>query len=305
MSTAQITQRELPPELSVKASDRLGLTIFFAVVLHSLIILGISFSREDQEKPPEKLPGLEVTIVKSMTDKEVEDAKFLAQANQEGGGNVDEELLPTSDMTSAIPSDEISELSEVVPEMVLPTETDASKMQLLTADQSKIKLKSETNESELDTNVVDEKKAQLMALKKQSEALSAEIANMRKNYAKKKRHKIIAPSTKEYRFASYQESWRKKVEHIGTQEFPDQAKRKKLEGNLTMAVTIRKDGSIAKINILKYSKYKIFDDYAKRIVNMAAPYDVFPEDLSVDFDELTIVRTWKFLPGNRVKTYAK
>jgi len=305
MSTAQIAHSELPPELSVKASDRLGLTIFFAVVLHSLIILGISFSKEDEEKLPEKLPGLEVTLVKSMTDNEVEDAKFLAQANQEGGGNVDDDVLPTSDMESAVPSDEISQLSDVVPEMVLPTESDASRMQLLTADQSKIKLKSESNESEIDSKVVDDKQAQLMALKKQSEALSAEIANMRKNYAKKKRHKIIAPTTKEYRFASYQESWRKKVEHIGTQKFPDQAKRKKLEGNLTMAVTIRKDGSIAKIKILKYSKYKIFDDYAKRIVNMAAPYDIFPEDLSVDFDELTIVRTWKFLPGNRVKTYAK
>ena len=251
MSTAQVTHSELPPELSVKASDRLGLTIFFAVVLHSLIILGISFSKEDEEKPPEKLPGLEVTLVKSMTDNEVEDAEFLAQANQEGGGNVDEDMLPTSDMASAVPSDEISQLSEVVPEMVLPTESDASKMQLLTANQSKVKLKSESNESEIDSKVVDDKKAQLMALKKQSEALSAEIANMRKNYAKKKRHKIIAPSTKEYRFASYQESWRKKVEHIGTQKFPDQAKRKKLEGSLTMAVTVRKDGSIAKIKILK------------------------------------------------------
>ena len=58
---------------------------------------------------------------------------------------------------------------------------------------------------------------------------------------------------------------------------------------------------LAEINRLRADP----DDYAKRIVNMAAPYDVFPEDLSVDFDELTIVRTWKFLPGNRVKTYAK
>jgi len=305
MSTAQITHRELPPELMVRASDRLGLTIFFAVVMHSLIILGISFSQEDEEKPPEKLPGLEVTIVKSISDKEIEDADFLAQANQEGGGNVDEDVLPTTDITSAIPTDEVSEMSEVVPEMVIPTETDASRMQLMTADQSKDKVKSESDTSEMDTKVVEERKAQLLALKKQSEALSAEISNMRKNYAKKKRHKIIAPSTKEYRFASYQESWRKKVEHIGTQKFPDQAKRKKMEGSLTMAVTIRKDGSISKIKILKYSKHKIFDDYAKRIVNMAAPYDVFPEDLSVDFDELTIVRTWKFLPGNRVKTYAK
>ena len=306
MSTITATQHtELPPELAVKPSDRLGLTIFFAVVMHSLIILGISFSKEDETKPPEKLPGLEVTLVKSVTDKKIEDAKFLAQANQEGGGNTDEELLPTTDSTSDLPTGEVSEISDVVPEMVLPKESSKETMQLLTASESELQMRSQLDTPELKSKEQEESVAQLLSLKKQSEALSAEIDDMRRALAKKKRHKLIAPTTKEYRFASYQEDWRKKVERIGTQQFPDEAKRNKLSGSLIMSVTIRKDGTLSKVKILKYSKYKIFDDHAMRIVKMAAPYAAFPEDISIDYDELTIVRTWKFLPGNTLKTYSK
>jgi hypothetical protein len=54
---------------NVTSGDRLSLTIFFAVVMHSLIILGISFDAADRSQPLQKLPGLEVTLVQSKTDK--------------------------------------------------------------------------------------------------------------------------------------------------------------------------------------------------------------------------------------------
>jgi len=75
---------------NVTSGDRLSLTVFFAVVMHSLIILGISFDAADRSQPLQKLPGLEVTLVQSKADKDIEDADFLAQANQEGGGDTEE-----------------------------------------------------------------------------------------------------------------------------------------------------------------------------------------------------------------------
>jgi protein TonB len=94
MAIAQATQSRPPvrPPMRPKigTGDRLSLTIFFAIVLHSLIILGISFSNEDRTQPPQKLPGLEVTLVQSRADKVIKDADFLAQANQEGGGDTEE-----------------------------------------------------------------------------------------------------------------------------------------------------------------------------------------------------------------------
>ena len=78
-----------PPSMSpnITSGDRLGLPIFFAIVVHSLIILGVSFSQYDRTKRPEKLPGLEITLVQTQSTKTIEDADFLAQANQEGGGD--------------------------------------------------------------------------------------------------------------------------------------------------------------------------------------------------------------------------
>ena len=46
----------------------------------------------------------------------------------------------------------------------------------------------------------------------------------------------------------------------------------------------------------------MLDDAAVRIVKMAAPYARFPDDISKDYDEIVIVRTWQFLPGKRLKT---
>ena len=108
---------------NVTSGDRLSLTIFFAVVMHSLIILGISFDAADRTKPPEKLPGLEVTLVQSKTDKDIEDADFLAQASQEGGGDSLEKARPSSPVTPVVPTGEAGEVKELVPETRIPTTT--------------------------------------------------------------------------------------------------------------------------------------------------------------------------------------
>ena len=69
-----------------------------------------------------------------------------------------------------------------------------------------------------------------------------------------------------------------------------------------MSVTIASDGSVRDIKITKFSGHKVLDDAAVRIVKMAAPYARFPEEISKDYDELVIVRTWQFLSGQRIRT---
>ena len=127
--------RRMRPSMRPKVTtgDRLSLTIFFAVVLHSLIILGISFSQEDRTQPPQKLPGLEVTLVQSRTDKEIKDADFLAQANQEGGGDTEEKVRPSTEVTPVVPTGEQGDVREFVPETKLATQPEAQRKQLLTA----------------------------------------------------------------------------------------------------------------------------------------------------------------------------
>ncbi|VAW90013.1 hypothetical protein MNBD_GAMMA17-1473, partial [hydrothermal vent metagenome] len=78
-----------PVAARVTSSDRLGLTIFFAIVLHAIIILGVTFAPEDESKN-EIAPSLDITLVHQQSQEEIEDAELLAQANLAGGGNAEE-----------------------------------------------------------------------------------------------------------------------------------------------------------------------------------------------------------------------
>ncbi|MGD8568711.1 MAG: TonB family protein [Gammaproteobacteria bacterium] len=295
-----------PPAIAptITSNDRLGLTIFFAIVFHSLIILGVSFSQYDRTKRPEKLPGLEITLVQSRTDKKLEDADFLAQAAQEGGGDSKEVRKAASPAESLVPSGETGEITEVVPETDIATSPDPQNKEILTATRSSdFKINVQEASPDLPTKEKHETSKQLLKRSKEMARLSAEVDVSRKVTSNKPNKKFLTAQTKEYRFAAYEESWRKKVERIGTLNFPDEAIRSKLTGNVRMAVTIQADGTVKNIKITKYSGHKVLDDAAKRIVKMAAPYQRFPEDIRKDYDEIVIVRTWQFLAGQkRLKT---
>ena len=141
-----------------------------------------------------------------------------------------------------------------------------------------------------------------MSRSKEIARLSAEIDQSRKMFSHRPKKKYISSRTKEYRFASYEEAWRAKVERIGNLNFPDEAKRNKLSGHLRLAVTINADGSVKSIEIRKSSDHKILDDAAVRIVRLAAPYARFPEDIRKEYDQLVITRTWQFDAGNHLST---
>ncbi len=292
------TIAQTPAQLvNIKADDRLGLTVFFAVVLHSLIILGVSFAQPEKKNPPEKLPGLEVTLVQSKTDKTVEEADFLAQATQEGGGNSDEQVRPTSAVEPLIATGQVGEVSQLTPQTVLPQQTEQSRMQIMTTSQSERRVASEKDQPDLPTEQLDEATAQLMMVNKEIARQSAEIDIMRQAYASRPKKKFLSAKTKEYKWASYEEGWRKKIERIGTLNFPDAARRSKLSGDVRASVTINADGTVKEVNITKYSGHKVLDDAVKRIVKMASPYEAFPPELREEFDEVVIVRTWQFIAG--------
>ncbi len=80
--------------------DRFGLTLSLAILVHALIILGITFIEEDRSRA--RFDSMEIVLVqqKSVAPKE---ADMLAQANLEGGGNVDEVMNPAAPMPAPFP----------------------------------------------------------------------------------------------------------------------------------------------------------------------------------------------------------
>lgn len=126
-------------------------------------------------------------------------------------------------------------------------------------------------------------------------SLNSELQQKLQTQAKRPRQKYISANTQEYRYAAYMEAWRAKVERIGNINYPDEARQKKLSGALLLDVALRPDGSVIEILVRRSSGHKVLDDAAVRIVELAAPFAPFPEDIAREVDVLHVTRTWKFL----------
>ena len=108
----------------------------------------------------------------------------------------------------------------------------------------------------------------------------------------------IAADTRESDVAVYLDSWRRKIERVGTVNFPDVARRRKLSGTPVIEVTISADGRLVKTIVRRSSGHAEIDEAAMRILKLAAPYDRFPGALSVKHDQIRIAYEWQFLDGS-------
>ena len=73
----------LPAHPHVSPADRLGATIFFAVLAHLILILGVTFVPED--RPERRVERLDVVLVPWRSEPAPDQPDFLAQANRDGG----------------------------------------------------------------------------------------------------------------------------------------------------------------------------------------------------------------------------
>ena len=130
--------------------------------------------------------------------------------------------------------------------------------------------------------------------------LSARIDEQTGVFANRPRRTSVSSSTKEYKYANYLEGWRRKVEQIGNLNYPEEARRKHLYGNLILRVAVHADGSIEQTQVLRSSGFKVLDEAAIHIVELAAPYAPFPPDIAAETDILDITRTWQFQRNNKL-----
>lgn len=114
------------------------------------------------------------------------------------------------------------------------------------------------------------------------------------------REKFVSARTREHKYAAYMDAWRIKVEAIGNLNYPEEARRQGLTGELVLDVTLRQDGSVKYMTVLRSSGSSILDEAALRIVRLAAPFAPFPEAIKGETDFLHIIRTWRFERGNRL-----
>ena len=96
--------------------------------------------------------------------------------------------------------------------------------------------------------------------------------------------------------------WAAKIERIGNLNYPPEARRRALHGEVMLTVQVQRDGSISSVKVIKSSGQPVLDDAAVQIVRMAAPFAAIPNARDGQYDILDITRTWRFLPGNVLRS---
>ncbi len=86
------------------------------------------------------------------------------------------------------------------------------------------------------------------------------------------------------------------------QLYPPQSRIFKEEGVVSLKITVQKDGSLAKIEVVQPSPYKRLNDAAIRAVAKAAPFAQFPSDISYEYWIITLPVRFMLSRGQRQKS---
>lgn len=289
MSTAGAMRLAATPGDGVSTGDRLAFTLFLASALHAAIILGVGFVAPDASAPRQ---SIEVTLAHYASEELPEVADFLAQSNQVGSGNLDEARELTTDRDAPLQDVQVQDAVEPVPP---PSRSDASRSPRVSAQRAD----PETADQSAPTPdaLDDEQGVSNMLLQQALEmaSLDARRASEVQVDARGRRvRRLTSVNTRTAVEAAYLQSWRRKIETIGNLNYPSEARRQGLEGDLRVLVEIDSDGELLDVRILDSSGNSVLDAAALRIVRLAAPFLPFPKTLRDETDVLQIIRTWQF-----------
>lgn len=270
-----------------------------SIFFHVLLIFGIGFGIHNTTQVKDATL-LDITIVNTHSDKAPEEAELIAQVNQEASGDTDIKNRPTSMMASKsmlAPN----ELSPMASEKSSPNTPPVLNVAVLTtkAETFKRAPKVEEQPQEQDPTQQAEENADRAAEEKQ---LASEVAEREANYAKMPRKLYLTSvSARNAVEAEYIDSWAKKIERIGTTNFPAEAIRYNKSGQLIVEVTLDQNGRIVSSRIKQSSQSRMLDNGALKIIKIAGDptYQPLPKSVREKFDQLVITRTFIFDAGTR------
>jgi periplasmic protein TonB len=280
----------LPP-----ANDRMLTTCFLAALLHGIIILGVTFSSASSNSGDTGAPGLEVVLVNERAPSVAKNAnaRYLSQRTQLGSGNTlkgERSLIPKSSLMPVdrlgVPSGEGMDAqrsgSDTGAEELVATHSPSQKIFYFAASSA----------------VKDTSELPLLLEKRPDLAMTPNDDGVELRLRGEAKHELwIAADTRESDVAVYLDSWRRKIERVGTMNFPDVARRDKHSATPVIEVTIGADGKLLQTVIRRSSGHAEIDEAAMRILKLAAPFDPFPSELSSKHDQIRIAYEWQFLEG--------
>ena len=265
---------------------RLRNAVLLAVALHAALLLGIAFKPDSSAY---QTPQIEVTLA-TRPGELPEEARHLAQANQEGGGEAAEMDLLTS------PDNALASDGDAGPQALLePREAATEPSSEAVTTTAAARLIAAAEEQEQEQPSLPGVSPEVDKLTRELATLEAELDEQSRNYASMPRvRRLTSVATQQSVDAAYLLDWQRRAEAVGNKYYPEASVRYGLYGSLRLLAVIRFDGSLEDIRVLSSSGYAVLDEAAVKTVRMAAPYAPFPPELRATTDKLEIIRTWTY-----------
>jgi periplasmic protein TonB len=274
--------------------DRLTTTLFLAALFHGIVILGVTFAipRTDDRR----LPTLEVLLVTGADARAADNlnAQYLAQRNQQGSGTTEERVRPANPASSLLAMQQTG----------VPDANSTQYREAVAGQRSKEIISSRSDRSEVEFRSGEDTPAQqaeaplaLAPTAPRPIATHATDQTLRLRGLKADGTVEIVPNTRQSKLAPYLDGWRRKVERLGTLNFPQTVRNQAGTGNPVLEVALLADGSLGDAVIRRSSGHKEVDQAALSILRLASPFDPFPPELRKQYKELRFAYEWQFLDG--------
>jgi periplasmic protein TonB len=273
--------------------DRLLAMLLLTAMLHAIVLLGLSFTAGSALSPA-KTPELDVMLV---TD-EVPEAKsndraaYLAQRTQIGAGNTDRPQRVGSPasrgaLASAATGDSASDTAAARHNSPVDRQYLATTGE--TADIRYIGDISPSSGPALPLIIGDTEGSPRSGRGDAVELLLK---------GKPDAQHWVTPDTRASKLAPYLAAWKRKVERVGTMNFPTAARNRGLSGSPVVEVQIGANGKLIEASVRRSSGFGSLDESAMSILKLASPFDPFPPDLAAEYSQLRFAYQWDFVAGS-------
>lgn len=259
-----------------------------SVALHAgLLAVKFAAPVEPRWAPPN--PMIIAVLVNTQSKAPPKKAAAIAQANLDGGGQLEErgwmpssplEKGPTAVKVGAKQSEGEKEREVEALELQVAKLMEQAKAQAWKVEQSQPEERRKQDAAD----------SQRLAIE-----LAARIDKQAQAYASRPKKAFVGLQATQSDLAAWVEAWQRRVESMGNAFYPEQA-RGKVRGTLILTAAIRSDGRIDSIQIEQSSGQKLLDESARRILTLSAPFEPFDAAMSRRVDLIYITRQWRFGP---------
>jgi periplasmic protein TonB len=258
--------------------DRLTTMLVLAAMVHGMLILGVTFTSPGAADGPVD-HGMEVLLVSDELPEARKNptATYLSQRTQTGSGNTQKRLA------ARLPAQARAESAPAQPAQPAPRDAAAAEHML------------SANAASGGTPI------QILPLSPQLAGEEGEPGPAQRAGEKElvlrglsRDELYLAADTRASRLAPYLDAWRRRVERVGTLNYPSAAQRQGLKGNPVIEVALQRDGRLRSARIQRSSGRAEIDAAALDILRLSSPFDPFPPELSRDYSSLRFAYEWRF-----------